>query len=97
MAARFGALLLVLVFHAPVPGVLDRRHRADPGRDVSDSRAVNRRCRSAMGLPSSCSAGLGPLIATWLVSVTGNPLAPAFYVMTGAAISAVAVLSMKET
>jgi MHS family proline/betaine transporter-like MFS transporter len=39
---------------------------------------------------------LGPLIATWLVSVTGNPLAPAFYVMTGAAISTVAVLTMKE-
>jgi len=40
--------------------------------------------------------GFAPLIATWLVSVTGNPLAPAFYVMVGAAVSAIAVLSMKE-
>lgn len=40
--------------------------------------------------------GFAPLIATWLVSVTGNPLAPAFYAMTGGAISAIAVLTMKE-
>lgn len=40
--------------------------------------------------------GFAPLIATLLVSVTGNPLAPAFYVMTGAALSAIAVLTMKE-
>jgi MHS family proline/betaine transporter-like MFS transporter len=40
--------------------------------------------------------GFAPLIATWLVSVTGNPLAPAFYVMTGGAISALSILSMRE-
>lgn len=40
--------------------------------------------------------GFAPLIATWLVSVTGNPLAPAFYVMAGGAISAISILSMRE-
>jgi MHS family proline/betaine transporter-like MFS transporter len=40
--------------------------------------------------------GFAPLIATWLVAATGNPLAPAFYIMIGGAISAVAVLSMNE-
>ena len=40
--------------------------------------------------------GFAPLIATWLVSTTGNPLAPAFYVMLGGAISAVSILSMRE-
>jgi MHS family proline/betaine transporter-like MFS transporter len=40
--------------------------------------------------------GFAPLIATWLVAVTGNPLAPAFYIMVGGAISAAAILSMKE-
>jgi MFS transporter, MHS family, proline/betaine transporter len=40
--------------------------------------------------------GFAPLVATWLVTATGNPLAPAFYVMAGAAVSAIAVLSMKE-
>ena len=40
--------------------------------------------------------GFAPLISTWLVDVTGNPLTPAFYVMTGGLLSAVAILSMKE-
>lgn len=40
--------------------------------------------------------GFAPLISTWLVSLTGNPLAPAFYVMTGGALSAAAILSMRE-
>ena len=41
-------------------------------------------------------AGLAPLISTWLVEVTANPFAPAFYIMTGGALSAIAILSMKE-
>ena len=40
--------------------------------------------------------GLAPLISTWLVEVTANPFAPAFYIMTGGALSAIAILSMKE-
>ena len=40
--------------------------------------------------------GFAPLISTFLVEQTGNPLAPAFYIMTGGALSAIAILSMKE-
>jgi hypothetical protein len=40
--------------------------------------------------------GFAPLISTWLVDTTGNPYAPAFYVMGGGALSAIAILSMKE-
>jgi MFS transporter, MHS family, proline/betaine transporter len=40
--------------------------------------------------------GFAPFISTWLVDVTGNPFAPAIYVMTGGALSAIAILSMKE-
>jgi MFS transporter, MHS family, proline/betaine transporter len=40
--------------------------------------------------------GFAPLISTWLVETTGNPLAPAFYVMAGGAASAISVLSMRE-
>jgi MFS transporter, MHS family, proline/betaine transporter len=40
--------------------------------------------------------GFAPLISTWLVKVTGNPYSPACYVMAGGALSATAILSMKE-
>jgi MFS transporter, MHS family, proline/betaine transporter len=39
--------------------------------------------------------GFAPLISTWLVEVTANPFAPAFYVMTAGALSAIAILSMR--
>ncbi len=48
------------------------------------------------GLAVVLFGGFAPLISTWLVQITGNPLAPAFYVMTGGALSAIAILSMKE-
>jgi MHS family proline/betaine transporter-like MFS transporter len=40
--------------------------------------------------------GTAPFIATWLVSVTGNPLSPAFYLMFAAALSLVAILFTEE-
>ncbi len=40
--------------------------------------------------------GFAPLISTELVALTGNPLSPAFYVMLGGALSAIAIISMKE-
>jgi MHS family proline/betaine transporter-like MFS transporter len=40
--------------------------------------------------------GFAPLISTWLVEISGYPLAPAFYIMTGGAASAIAILSMRE-
>ncbi|MDP1963966.1 MAG: MFS transporter [Reyranella sp.] len=41
--------------------------------------------------------GLSPLVATWLVSRTGNDYSPAFMIMVAAAISFVALLAFKET
>ncbi|OAJ60438.1 MFS transporter [Paraburkholderia ginsengiterrae] len=35
--------------------------------------------------------GFGPLVVTWLIDMTGSPLAPTYYVMGGLALSIVAV------
>lgn len=40
--------------------------------------------------------GTTPLVATWLVSVTGSPLAPAFYLMAAALGTTLAALAMPE-
>lgn len=40
--------------------------------------------------------GTTPMIATWLISVTGEPLAPAFYLTAMALVSAGALLAMKD-
>ena len=41
--------------------------------------------------------GFAPFIATWLISVTGSPMAPAYYVMAGSAISFLVNWRMPET
>jgi MHS family proline/betaine transporter-like MFS transporter len=48
------------------------------------------------GMAVMLFGGFAPLISTWLVSVTGNPLSPAFYLMVGGALSAAAIMTMKE-
>jgi MHS family proline/betaine transporter-like MFS transporter len=39
--------------------------------------------------------GFGPFVVTWLIAITGSPLAPTYYVMGGLALSIVAVACMR--
>ncbi len=41
--------------------------------------------------------GTAPYVATWLTDRTGNPLAPAYYVIIAAIVSLATVLTMRET
>ena len=41
--------------------------------------------------------GTTPYVVTWLTATTDNPIAPAFYLMTAAAVSLAAVLTLKES
>ena len=41
--------------------------------------------------------GTTQFMITWIISATGNPLAPAFYMMGGIAIGLIAMASIKET
>jgi MHS family proline/betaine transporter-like MFS transporter len=41
--------------------------------------------------------GFAPFIATWLISYTGSPLAPTFYVILTAVISLATAISLRET
>ena len=48
------------------------------------------------GFAVAIFGGFAPYIATFLVHVTGNPLAPSFYVMAAALASGIAVLFVQE-
>lgn len=56
---------------------------------------------SSLGISYNISVavfgGTAPFIATFLISRTGNDLAPAFYLIAAAAITLIAILTMKET
>ncbi|MCM0614992.1 MFS transporter [Paenarthrobacter sp. TYUT067] len=51
----------------------------------------------AYGLTAAIFGGTVPLVATYLVEVTENPFAPAFYLMVIAAISLATALTLRET
>jgi MHS family proline/betaine transporter-like MFS transporter len=51
---------------------------------------------TAYNLTVGLAGGTAPAVATWLIGLTGNPKVPAMYIMAGAAISAVAALSVHE-
>jgi MFS transporter, MHS family, proline/betaine transporter len=41
--------------------------------------------------------GAAPFFATWLIDVTGNPLAPAFYLIAAAVATLLTILTIRET
>ena len=51
----------------------------------------------AYNLAYTLFGGTAPLMATWLIGVTGNRLAPAFYLMVVALLALVGGLRLRES
>jgi hypothetical protein len=45
----------------------------------------------------SIFGGVTPAAVTWVIAVTGNRMAPAFYMVAAAAVGLVAILLLRET
>ncbi|MFW7354606.1 MAG: MFS transporter [Brucella sp.] len=48
-------------------------------------------------LATSIFGGFAPFIATWLISTTGSPISPTYYLILAAIISAIVILTLRET
>ena len=60
----------------------------------------NVRCSAvsaAYNITLGIAGGTAPAVPTWLIELTGNPNVPAMYIMAGAAVSALAALSVHES
>lgn len=70
-----------------------------PATMVEIFRTKNRSTYMSIGyaLAATIFGGFAPFIATWLISITGSPISPTFYVMAAAAVSGIAVLGLRET
>jgi MFS transporter, MHS family, proline/betaine transporter len=51
----------------------------------------------AYNLGVAVFGGFAPLIVTWLIVATGSPLAPAYYVMAGLALSLIATIALPRS
>jgi MFS transporter, MHS family, proline/betaine transporter len=59
-------------------------------------------CRSTWmstgySLATCIFGGFAPFIATWLINATGSPISPVYYLIVAAIVSAVVVMSLRET
>jgi MHS family proline/betaine transporter-like MFS transporter len=79
--------ILLAAFTGPAPAVLAEQFPTEV-RSTGLSLAYN--------FAVTIFGGFAPLIVTWLISSSGNKLAPAFYVMAAAAVSLVALLIMHD-
>jgi MHS family proline/betaine transporter-like MFS transporter len=48
-------------------------------------------------LATSIFGGFAPFIATWLISRTGSPISPTYYLIAAAIVSAIVIATLKET
>lgn len=48
-------------------------------------------------LATSIFGGFAPFIATWLISKTGSPISPTYYLIFAAIVSAIVIATLKET
>jgi MHS family proline/betaine transporter-like MFS transporter len=80
--------LMLATFSGPGPAAIAEIFPTD-GRSTWMS--------TAYSLSVAIFGGFAPYIATLLISSTGSSLAPTFYLIAAAAISTIAVISLKET
>jgi MHS family proline/betaine transporter-like MFS transporter len=94
-APGFGILLIVqsvaaflmAVFSGPGPAMLCELF---PTRLRSTALSIG------YNLSTAIFGGFAPFIATYLVHLTGNPIAPVYYVMGTAAVSVAAILTIRD-
>jgi MHS family proline/betaine transporter-like MFS transporter len=85
---QFGFVLIVGIFGGTLPAVL------------VEAAPPSVRCTAVSLGYNVCFGGIGgltPLVAAWLVGRTGDEIAPAFLIIASAAISLVAIVSLRET
>ena len=51
----------------------------------------------SFNIANAVFGGTAPFIATWLIQMTGNKMAPAWYLLAAAAVALVAMLASRET
>ncbi|MDB5367377.1 MAG: major facilitator transporter, partial [Rhodospirillales bacterium] len=87
LAMQLVLATLIAGYTAPISAALAELF---PTRTRSTGLAV------AYNLSTLLFGAFGPLIVTWLIAATGNPLAPAFYVGGAAALSACVLLTVRD-
>jgi MHS family proline/betaine transporter-like MFS transporter len=80
--------LLISLFSGPGPAAI---------AEIFPTRVRSTWMTSGYALSVAIFGGFAPYIATWLIAWTGNPIAPVYYVIAAAVVSAIVIAGLKET
>src|SRR5262249_42414271 len=91
----FGALLTMQIILCSLFGVFNGPDFDGIGRAVSDTRAFDRPCH-LLQFAVMLFGGFAQFFVTWLLQATGTPIAPAYYLMFGAAAGLLSIVFLRE-
>jgi MHS family proline/betaine transporter-like MFS transporter len=80
--------LTIALFSGPGPAAI---------AEIFPTRTRSTYMSTGYSLAVAIFGGFAPFIATWLIGLTGSPIAPVFYVIACATVSAVVIWSLRET
>jgi MHS family proline/betaine transporter-like MFS transporter len=80
--------LTIALFSGPGPAAI---------AEIFPTRTRSTYMSTGYSLAVAIFGGFAPFIATWLIGATGSPIAPVFYVIACAAVSAAVIWSLRET
>ena len=80
--------LMISLFSGPGPAAIS---------EIFPTRVRSTWMTSGYALAVAIFGGFAPFIAIWLIKLTGSPIAPVYYVMAAALVSAIVIAYLKET
>ena len=80
--------LVISTFSGPGPAALV---------ELFPTRSRTSLMSSSYALAVAIFGGFAPFIATWLIATTGTPLAPTYYLIAAALVSAITIATFRET
>jgi MFS transporter, MHS family, proline/betaine transporter len=88
IAVQFVFGLMIAMFSGPGPAAIAEIFPTD-GRSTWMS--------TGYSLATCIFGGFAPFIATWLINSTGSPISPVYYLIAAAIVSAIVVMTLRET
>jgi MHS family proline/betaine transporter-like MFS transporter len=99
MLLNSGSLTAAIAAHAGLAGIESVFVSASlaAGAELFATRVRSSGYSIGYNVSVALFGGTAPYVATWLTDRTGNPLAPAYYVILAAVVTLATVLTMRET
>ncbi len=80
--------LMIAMFSGPGPAAI---------AEIFPTHSRSTWMSTGYSLATSIFGGFAPFIATWLISTTGSPISPTYYLILAAIVSAIVIATLKET